>query len=216
LRKTIESINKQTFKNFEVWVIDGGSSQETQSYLRNLNPPFQFLSEKDSGIYEAMNKGIYLSKAEWLYFLGSGDCLENNLVLERVSIYFSSSIKIVFGNIRYEHQHFETSFSGLLWIKNSMHHQAIFYQKTIFEKYQFATKYQILSDYELNLKMYLEKIPFKKIDNMIAFCEDFGISKKKYWSLYKEEITIKTSLSAVALYPFFLILGIFKFLLKKI
>lgn len=216
LQKTIESIQRQTFTDFEVWIIDGKSSQETQHYLQNLKPPFHFLSENDTGIYDAMNKGISLSKGEWIYFLGSGDCFENAEILEEVSTFFSSDIKIVFGNIRYRNKQFKSLFSRLLWIKNSMHHQGIFYQKLVFEKHQFTTKHKILSDYELNLKLLIDKVTSKRILKTIAFCEDFGVSKKYDWSLYKEEIAIKTDLTTVAFYPLFLILGLIKYLFKKI
>lgn len=215
MQKTIESIQKQTYTNFEVWIIDGKSSQETHNYLQDLKYPFQFLSEKDSGIYEAMNKGIFLSKGEWIYFLGSGDILAENAILDDVSREFSSDFKIVFGNIRYEKQVFNSSFSMLLWIKNTLHHQGIFYHQSLFKKYAYSTKYQILSDYEFNLKLFIQKITAKKISKTVAICNQNGVSKKYNWGLYAEEINFKTALSSVFFYPFFLIVGVGKFLIRK-
>ena len=81
LQKTIDSIKVQTFSDFEVWIIDGNSSIPIHSYLDTLESPFFYLSEKDQGIYDAMNKGISMAKGEWLYFLGAGDLLDNENIL---------------------------------------------------------------------------------------------------------------------------------------
>ena len=68
----MQSIQSQSLKDFEVWIVDGNSSGEMQAYLKTLLPPFNFISEQDRGIYDAMNKGISQSKGEWLFF--SGEC----------------------------------------------------------------------------------------------------------------------------------------------
>ena len=77
LQESIKSIKNQTFKDFEVWIIDGGSSLETQNYLNLLEKPFFYQSRLDKGVYDAMNNGVELAKGKWLYFLGSGDVLHN-------------------------------------------------------------------------------------------------------------------------------------------
>ncbi|MEJ7678571.1 MAG: glycosyltransferase [Segetibacter sp.] len=71
----------------EVWVIDGNSSDKTceiVGYYANQFPFIHYLSEKDNGIYYAMNKGISRSKGDWLYFLGSDDRLVNNEILSKI------------------------------------------------------------------------------------------------------------------------------------
>lgn len=227
MQKTIESIQKQTYTNFEVWIIDGGSSQETQNYLQNLKHPFQFLSEKDSGIYEAMNKGISLSKAEWFYFLGSGDVLIDNFVFETVvDIIENENSKIIAGKISYDgfSQPFIYSKNKLLknpswnfsmWIRNGLHHQGTFYKKELFENRFYSLKYKILSDYHFNLSLYLNKEKCKIINTVISKCNSDGISKSGNWSIYKEEINLKTSLSLSCFYPIFYTIAFIKFILRK-
>ena len=73
LKKTVESVIKQTYSNFEYVVIDGGSTDESYKYLQEKKDSFSHLvSEKDAGIYNAMNKGIRAAKGEYLLFLNSG------------------------------------------------------------------------------------------------------------------------------------------------
>jgi glycosyltransferase involved in cell wall biosynthesis len=215
LQKTIQSIQNQTYNNFEVWIIDGNSSQETQNYLQNLQSPFQFLSEKDFGVYEAMNKGISLSKGQWLYFLGSGDCLKTPLVLEEISKNLQENIGLVFGNIQYKNSVFNSRFSAILWLKNSLHHQAVFFNKSLFENEKYDISYKVLADYDFNLKLFIKKIVVKKIDFIIATCDENGISKNYTWNLYQEEFRLKSNKGFLLFYPFFFLLTLYKFLLRR-
>lgn len=215
LQKTIESIQNQLFKNYEVWIIDGDSSNETLEYLSKLETPFFYQSEKDKGIYDAMNKGISLAKGEWFYFLGSGDCLNNETVLKEVSNALNPKIQLLYGNVRYENSFFNSKFTSLLWIKNSLHHQAVFYHRNLFENREYDINFKILGDYDLNLKLFRSKINSKKEDFTIAFCDDQGISKKYNWSLYKEELNLKTQQTFFILYPIFFLLVFVKFGSKR-
>ena len=81
--KTINSINNQTYEEFEYIIIDGGSSDETlQIIKKNLKKNYFLISEKDRGIYSAMNKGIKLSNGRYVAFLNSDDWLENDVLLK--------------------------------------------------------------------------------------------------------------------------------------
>lgn len=89
LQKTVESVLAQSTQDFEYIVVDGGSTDGSVDYfiaqnseLRTQN--FSFISEKDKGIYNAMNKGIRMAKGEYLHFLNSGDWLVDKFVVERM------------------------------------------------------------------------------------------------------------------------------------
>jgi glycosyltransferase involved in cell wall biosynthesis len=75
IRETIESVRQQDFQDWEHWVIDGGSTDGTVELLKEF-PHLQWISEKDEGLYEAMNKGIARASGEILLMLNSDDCLE--------------------------------------------------------------------------------------------------------------------------------------------
>ena len=216
LQKTIDSIKAQTFSDFEVWIIDGNSSIPIHTYLDTLEAPFFYLSEKDKGIYDAMNKGISLAKGEWLYFLGAGDLLDNENVLGVVSKNLNSKLDILYGNIRYDTTKFISRFSSLLWIKNSLHHQSVFYNKKLFTKIKYEITYEVLADYDFNLDLYSKKIKAEKIDVMIANCDKEGVSKEYNLSLYKAELKLKRAHVNAAFYPLLLLLVAFKFTVRKL
>lgn len=227
LQKSIESIKKQLFTNYEVWVIDGESGERTLSYLSALKFPFQFISEKDNGIYDAMNKGIQLAKGEWLYFLGSGDVLYDENVLNNV---FSSKTyhiyKIISGKVLYEGENSpfiynknkrekEPSWSIMMWIRNGLHHQGTFYNKEIFKNRYYDKDYKILSDYWLNLVLYKKGFLCKILPFRVAICDSNGVSKQGKWKDYKEEIHLKSKLSSIILKPFFYLVSLVKITFSK-
>jgi len=222
------SIQDQSFKNFDVWIIDGGSSDDSVKLLQSLKDPFHWITEPDKGIYDAMNKGINLSKGKWLYFLGTDDILFNPTILSSI---FSKSIphekQMIIGRIKYDlktndnvYTHNNeglvvSSWSRKLWIKNALHHQAVFYKKELFSNLKYDLKYTILADHALNLQLYKKKVDAKIIDTIIALCGTDGQSKKYHWKMYKEEIDLKVAASSYFFKPIFVIIGYIKYLLKK-
>jgi glycosyltransferase involved in cell wall biosynthesis len=228
LKKTIDSIKKQAFKDFEVWIIDGDSNKETQDLLKSLEVPFFYQSEKDNGIYDAMNKGIYLSKGEWLYFLGAGDLLHNETVLSTI---FEKSIvdtsRIIAGKIIYEgatnpfvyskKKRIKNPFwSFSMWIRNGLHHQGTFYKRELFSDIKYDLEFKTLSDYWFNLSLYKQKEPCKIIDVLIAKCNSDGISKSGNWIIYKEEANLKKTLTSTLFAPLFYIIAFSKYVSRKI
>ena len=85
LENTLSSVRAQTFRDFEQIVVDGGSSDGSVDVIRaNSDWIAQWISEPDSGIYNAMNKGVRMASGDYLLFLNSGDCLASPKVLENV------------------------------------------------------------------------------------------------------------------------------------
>ena len=98
LRKTIESVIHQTFNDYEYIIIDGGSTDGSVDIIKEYNDKISYwISEKDKGIYNAMNKGIRVSTGDYLLFLNSGDHLSENNVLEKVFPYLDGT-DFVYGN----------------------------------------------------------------------------------------------------------------------
>ncbi|PQJ79306.1 glycosyl transferase family 2 [Polaribacter porphyrae] len=228
LKKTIDSIKNQTFRDYEVFVIDGYSDLKTQEFLQNLTAPFFYQSEKDKGVYDAMNKGISLSKGEWLFFLGAGDEFFNDATLE--DIFKNTKLEknsIITGNVTYKaeskpfvYSKYKTEkkpiWSYKMWFWNGLHHQGTFYKRELFLKNQYCLKYKTLSDYHLNLRLYKEKKNCKILNFTITKCNSDGLSKSGKWDLYKEEIELKTNLSSSFYTPFFYLVAGIKFITRKI
>ena len=82
IQKTIESVLNQTWSDLEYIIIDGGSTDHTLSIIEKFRSKIHYLvSESDSGIYDAMNKGIRHAHGEFTHFMNSGDTFENSMVI---------------------------------------------------------------------------------------------------------------------------------------
>ncbi len=182
------SICNQTFKNVEVLIMDGLSTDNTLKIAENYRDKIASLfifSEKDFGIYDAMNKGIEKAKGDWLYFLGSDDTLYENTTLEKIaSVIALAEVDLIYGNV------YSTRFNGIydgefncskLASKNICH-QAIFFNKTIFKKIgKFNLKYKSHADWDHNIRcFYSSKIKKKFIDNIVANYADDGFSSLNF------------------------------------
>ncbi len=209
--------------------MDGSSSDGTMEFLKPLNKPFFWKSNPDVSVYDAMNKGISLSRGKWLYFLGSDDKLYDENVLKSIfDKEENDSYEMIIGKIKYDWNKHDSVFnrfkddfvsstwSKKIWLKNTVHHQSIFYKKDLFLENNYSLKYKILSDYAFNLKLFKKRKKAKIVKDVIAVCGTNGISKKYNWNLYKEEIRLKTMESSLLLKPFFILLCGFKFLIKNL
>nr|WP_299625035.1 glycosyltransferase family 2 protein [uncultured Tenacibaculum sp.] len=225
LKQCLLSIQAQSYTNFEVWIIDGASTDGTIEFLKTLPSRFHFISEKDKGIYDAMNKGINLANGEWLYFMGADDRFYNNYVLDTLSAYFEKKVKLIFGKIKYKVKDYypfiynqkkiykHPSWDWKIWIRNAVHHQGTLFNKELFYDRQYNLKYKILSDYHLNIALYKSKESYTITDLCIAECLSSGVSKTGNWSIYKEEALLKSDSSSYIFYPFFYLLVFIKYCL---
>lgn len=229
LKTCVLSIQKQSFTNYEVLIIDGNSKDETLQFLQTLKPPFRYVSEGDQNVYDAMNKGVNMANGQWVYFMGSDDQLINTDVLSTVFNHpFDSEIDLVIGNIKYDcstqqARHLnkdddirKSNWSSQLWLTNSVHHQGVFYRRSVIEKMAYNLNYKILADYDLNLKLFRQGKRAKMINQVVALCGANGMSKQYKWSMYKEEIQLKTKQTSIWMRPLFYALAFLKYLLKRI
>jgi len=184
LRETFDTIIDQTFTSYEVLIIDNLSSDNTLDIINDyasLHNNFNWVSEPDKGIYDAMNKGIKLARGEWLYFLGSDDKIYDNNILK--SIFTDSEnmkFDILYGNV------VSTIFNGKydgrfdidkLYNKNICH-QAIFFRKKVFDLTgNFNISYNIFADWDHNFRWFLNpSIKKEYIDKVIAIFAAGGSS----------------------------------------
>ena len=188
IQRCLLSVVSQTIKNFEILVKDGMSSDNTVSIVKELkdqNPliPITIISEKDKGVYDAMNQAIELSSGEWLYFLGSDDYLIDENVLRDVSPYLHiGDLDLVYGNV------IAPDYGGVYGgvftkeriVNENICHQAIFYNRSLFRRYNnYSLEYPLLSDYEFNLKcLFDRKVTTKHINRVIAHYSSNGLSKR--------------------------------------
>ena len=194
IQKTLDSIRNQTFKKIELIIIDGLSTDSTVQIIEsNSNIISKYISEKDTGIFDAMNKGLDYVTGEWVYFLGSDDYFHNNNVLENIfSSEINSETSLIMGNVIYSnHKVFKSYFNWKLFFYCSVHHQGIIYRHEIFSSYRYITKNYYPSDYDLNLGLYKSKHKFQYFNEPIAVYALEGESSNVIWSRYKNEITTR-------------------------
>ncbi|KAB7732818.1 glycosyltransferase [Rudanella paleaurantiibacter] len=184
LVRSIMSVREQTGVAYEHIVIDGGSTDGSVEWLRQDNHPcVRWISEPDKGIYDAMNKGIDRVRGEWIYFLSGGDRVLPG-VFERVGPLLMPNLDVLVGNIRQtDGGRFMGTFSEAMLVSNLIHHQAAFYNRRLFDSFRYDTSLRAISDYELNLMLYLEKKNVKVVDMDMGLCDMNGISSGLWRSL---------------------------------
>ncbi len=181
LSVALESILEQTFTDYEILIVDGLSTDHTVELAKGYQDErIKIISEKDSGIYDAMNKGIRLAKGEWLYFLGSDDRLFDKDVLKKVSQWFGQDYDVLYGNVVFSisQRVYDGRFSAQKLIARNICHQAIFTKKNVFKKLgNFNVSYKGLADWHFNFKWFSNQaVKHKYIDQIIAYYYEDGYS----------------------------------------
>ncbi|SOC78571.1 Glycosyltransferase involved in cell wall bisynthesis [Salinimicrobium sediminis] len=180
----LASIKRQVFKDLEVLIIDGVSTDNTLEIAQKYKSHFQVLtvvSEPDKGIYDAMNKGISLAKGEWLFFMGSDDSLFSAHVLEKIfSLRAAQTHDVIYGNVqstRFAHP-YDGEFSYYKLATKNICHQSIFFRRSVFQKIgKFNLKYKIWADWDHNIRwFYSSRIKKYYTDATIAYYADGGLS----------------------------------------
>lgn len=183
----LESIKNQTFNDYEILVMDGFSSDRTIEIASSFaieDKRIKWVSEKDSGVYDAMNKGIKMAKGEWIYFLGADDYLVDENVLAQVSAFIleNSNDDIVYGSVTssYLGEKYDGAFDALKLTRKNLCHQAIFYKANVFNLLgPYNLKYKVNADWEFNLRCFFHpKINTKYIDMIIAYFSGGGLSDR--------------------------------------
>ncbi|MES2561018.1 MAG: glycosyltransferase family 2 protein [Bacteroidota bacterium] len=101
LADTLRSAISQSYPNIELVIIDGGSTDQTVLVARQFSEQTgTLISEKDKGIYDAMNKGIRAAKGEWIYFLNAGDSFYDKNVLADIFAYIPNDVDLVYGKVQ--------------------------------------------------------------------------------------------------------------------
>lgn len=187
IEKTLKSVLNQTYNDYEYIIVDGASTDDTMSIIDSYRELFSqkgivysVCSEKDSGIYNAMNKGVNMSNGEWLLFLNAGDSLCADAVLERFAANVDNEYDIVYGDAIHE-------FAGMFKYEKSLpleimtekipfSHQSAFISRNIMKKYYYDESYKIAADFDFFLRCYKDGVKFKSVSLPVSFFELGGIS----------------------------------------
>lgn len=184
LERTLNSVFEQTWREFEFIVVDGASSDGSKELIESHNEKIdRWISEPDSGIYNAMNKGIEMSTGQYLLFLNSGDILNTNNILEESYRHLTHE-EIIYFNVLVEEKDQlklieypqQLRFSDLLY--GTLCHQSVFIKKELFHKTgKYDETLKIVSDWKfLIISLFKENCTYKKVDLQLSIVNSEGIS----------------------------------------
>ncbi len=188
LGKTIESVIEQTYKNIEYIVVDGNSTDDTNEIISKYrNNIHTYVSEPDSGVFDAMNKGISVAKGDLIIFLNAGDYYISPFVIDYfISKLNTASADVFFGRFIWEapqtcdivvSDNSQVKYSWDLKELNFPHPSTI-YKKSVFEEVgMFDLSFPLQADYEWNVRALVKyKIAFQYIDIITVRFRADGIS----------------------------------------
>ncbi|WP_336213445.1 glycosyltransferase family 2 protein [Enterobacter sp. P82] len=189
LKKTLSSVNEQSSNvDFEYIVVDGKSTDSTVALLENSRLITKYISEKDNGIYDAMNKGLALSSGEWIVFLNAGDVFYDGNTLSKVKeniLEASDDVNFMFGKYLSDGVEYEQDLNIKFLTSYMINHQSIFYRRSLFDNGTFSIDYKYCADYKHLIDNFLN-IVSHKMNFIVSVFDNTGISsqdcnKYKMW-----------------------------------
>ncbi len=186
IRKTIESVVSQTYKNIEYLIIDGGSKDTTIDIVKEYQKKYPFIkyvSEPDNGIYDAMNKGIKMAQGDIIGMINSDDYYELDAVENIVKNMTDDKYQVIYGYMNiYKNNVLEKTEMYYHWAinKNMINHPTCFITKDLYrDKFMYDTKYKSCADYDFMIKLSkMSDVKFIPLNKIIANFNYGGVSQK--------------------------------------
>ena len=196
LERTFQSMLSQEYNNIEYIVVDGGSTDKTLEIIKSYEPQFilkgvdfRWISEKDKGIYDAMNKGIKLATGNIIGILNSDDYYHSEEILDKVITLFDKRpIDAIYGNllmVKGKKKLFEVSgdifekVNGFTANKMKIVHPTLFVKKCVYENLGlFDDRFKISADKDFVIRMIKGSVVFEKTNEIITEMDIGGLTGK--------------------------------------
>jgi glycosyltransferase involved in cell wall biosynthesis len=223
LEESILSLRQQTFKDYEFLVVDGNSNDGTREVLfKNSDMISRQLCEEDSGIYEAMNKGIKMSTGAYIYFLNAGDVFYSDDTLAVIAGFLhKDSDSIIYGDVLTIGQHIDDTnvlmhndYDFVSLLRRPINHQGVFTARRVFERNGFFDiSFRIRGDHDWELRNYRDKeISFHYVPVIVAKYkkEGFTTRNKNLFGMKERKMLIRKNVSflSISLYRLFSFSGL--------
>lgn len=204
IKKTVDSILAQDYFDYEYLVQDGGSTDGTLEFLNKQKVRFEekkvrfkIFSDKDKGIYDAMNKAVNNAEGEWINFMNAGDSFYSATVLGEIfNGHDYADEAILYGDcVEQEYKHYYMFRKAFDKIESRMpfSHQSAFARRDCLLKYPFNTEYRIGSDYDFLLSMFKKGYNFKDTGVIVCIISKDGVSSLRLYDTYMETLEIRKS-----------------------
>lgn len=202
IEDTLKSISGQTYKDIEYIVIDGGSTDSTCSIIEKYSSHIAiYKSEKDKGLYDAMNKGVLLATGDIVGILNSDDVYENENVISEVVDNFSADVDAVFSDLvivdkdnldRVERYYSSSYFSKkLIRFGLMLPHPTFFVRKKYYNELGlYDTSLPVAADFDLILRFVMSGLKLKRINNVLVRMRNGGKSNGGIASRVKQNIEV--------------------------
>lgn len=196
VKDTLESVRKQDYPDIEHILVDGASTDETVTIIKSY-PDVKWISEKDNGLYDAINKGIQMASGDIIGVLNSDDFFPDGGIASAIAYEFKqNNIEAVFGNIAFVKpdnlQKIIRLYSSKRFTPKKFAygympaHPSFYVRKSCYNKLGlYQLNYKIAADYELLMRfIYKNTISYKYIDKILVYMRTGGISNKNWLSRY--------------------------------
>lgn len=206
ISNAIRSVYEQTFCDYEYIIIDGLSKDKTFDTVMEFKSKFTmkgiktlFLSERDNGIWDAMNKAIKLAQGEWIYFLNADDKIHDIHVLDRIfgeNGLESNNYDVIYGDTFRINR--DKAFIGkampidFMRLNMPFCHQGCFTKTSIMKKYMFDESFRV-ADYNFFLSLYLDGGKFLQIDLVVADYSETGFSNQNKYLTYLGTVDVRSA-----------------------
>lgn len=191
IRKALDSIVSQSYRNIELIVVDGGSTDGTRNVLKEYEKYISVLvSEPDSGIYDAMNKICTLATGDWLIFLGCDDELLDTL--GNTTMQMSDPNSVYYGDVifRSTGRIYGGTFSKFRLMEHNICHQSLFYPQSVYKNHSYSLDYKWLADYVYNLKLMGAGVRFVYTGVVVSLFNDVGGSYSGDHDLKRDQLKL--------------------------
>ena len=200
IQRTIASVEEQTHPDIEYIVVDGGSKDGTQDIVRSHSLRIaRFTSEKDAGIYDAMNKGVAMATGDFLFFLNADDvfCDKNVIADIAAAATAEPGADILYGNVMYASAS-QVRRRSFHWVTprniffGDLNHQAVFARRQLFQSIGgFDLSYPINADYDWLLRVFHSGARARYVDRDISVFAEGGFHMQHAAKREAERLTIK-------------------------
>lgn len=210
IERTILSVLNQTYSNVEYLIVDGSSTDGTIKILNKYEDRIKYISEKDRGIFDAMNKGLKMATGDFIIFMGADDVFVNDNVLDKVIEHVVDLNSVYYGNVIYSDTGaiYDGKFNSWKISVKNICHQSLFYPKIVYSNYSYNEKYKLAADWYYNWILYNHKVKFVYVpitislynrtgqssdsqdksflcDRATNICKTLGFSRYVYFMIYK-------------------------------
>lgn len=181
IERTILSVIGQTYQNIEYVIIDGDSLDQTTDIIRKYESKIHYwVSEKDFGIYDAMNKGIDVASGEWINFMNAGDVFSSSSTLSDIFSVDHNNTTILYGDVEVVYPTFSrlAKAGSIKKIAKGMpfSHQSSFVKTEYHRCNRFNIKNRIVADMEFFMSAFRSDIPFRHLPITVSSIIVGGVS----------------------------------------